>query len=157
MVREFIQKALILPELISKQTFNSASPGAGAEFDRLEYLSAILAVKVSGFGGNPDAAVLVLAVEHSDDGSAGSFEPVSDPLVGADNATKQMRDAQNKLVSTKIYAPIDGDGVVNIDMDLLGCKQYVSVVPSVEFTGGTSPTFDAVFALGLGDKDREPV
>ena len=45
-----------------------------------------------------------------------------------------------------------------MDLDLLGCKRFIKITPSVTFEGGTSPAASgAVYALALGDPAVSPV
>ena len=37
-------------------------------------------------------------------------------------------------------ATVESEAVLQINMDLLGCKRYIKVTPTITFTGGTSPS-----------------
>ena len=47
---------------------------------------------------------------------------------------------------------------VKMNLDLLGCKRYVKITPTISFTGGSSPAAaDAAYAMVLGDPTQAPV
>ena len=50
-----------------------------------------------------------------------------------------------------------GSELHNIDIDLVGCKQFIKATVAVECTGGTSPSCTATCAIALGDKNVQPV
>ena len=56
---------------------------------------------------------------------------------------------------------IDRDGflsaaLVNFDLDLVGCKQFIKIKVEVVCTGGSSASCTATAALVLGDKAYTP-
>ena len=47
---------------------------------------------------------------------------------------------------------------IKMNLDLLGCKRYIKITPTISFTGGTSPAASgAAYALVLGDPVLAPV
>ena len=56
-----------------------------------------------------------------------------------------------------IEADPAGSELHNIDIDLVGCKQFIKATVAVECTGGTSPSCTATCAIALGDKNVQPV
>ena len=47
---------------------------------------------------------------------------------------------------------------VKMNLDLLGCKRYVKITPTISFTGGSSPAAaGAAYAMVLGDPTQAPV
>ena len=98
--------------------------------DRAGFLSAVVAVKAAGSGE------VTIAVKDCDT-SGGDFQPVADPLVVLDGKAT-VKDVQN------------GD-LVNFDLDLVGCKQYIKI----EFTGEGKGEGAAVIVLG--DATNTPV
>jgi len=100
--------------------------------DRDGFLSAVLGVTAAAAG---DIAV---SVTHCDT-AAGTFEAVKDDRMFGLNTTVGTGGA----VSTSVTAA--KDELVNVGIDLIGCKQFVTV------------TAVGVFAITLGDSDRQPV
>ena len=49
-----------------------------------------------------------------------------------------------------------GGSLVNFDLDLVGCKQFLKVKVEMTCTGGSSPSCTATCALALGDKAYTP-
>ena len=50
-----------------------------------------------------------------------------------------------------------GNQLLNVDLDLVGCKRYIKATVSQSYTGGSSPSVTATCALALGDAREEPV
>ena len=115
---------------------------SGTATDRRGYLSARLGLKV-GTAGN-----LKIIVKDCDTAS-GTFAQALDTRLFMD-ATKITRDGNG--VVTDVFVAANGLAVgdeLQLDVDLLGCKQFVQVV--------VSGTGVATAALALGDRDTSPV
>ena len=121
---------------------------SGAVIDREGYLSAVFAADVGSFTGNPTGATLSIKVEHCDTDS-GSFVAVPDTKLDPEHTS-----VEGKLPD---IAVADGDAV-QVNIDLLGCKRYIKITPTISFEGGTSPAAEnAADALVLGDPAEAPV
>jgi len=99
--------------------------------DRQGFLSAVVAATVTAVGSNP---VLKFKVQHCDT-EAGTFEDITDTMAflhGAGGTVAQ-------------------DQTYNIDLDLLGCKQYIKIIPQ------PSAGVTAEYAVALGDNSAVPV
>ena len=107
---------------------------SGAAIDRQNFLSAILAATVTVAG------VLTLTITHSDDNAA--FEPITDTRISPETGT---------ITGGVINLNVEAGEIVNVDLDLLGCKQYVKVTVSGAAAAG------ATFAYALGDPADAPV
>ena len=107
---------------------------SGDAIERTGYLSAILGCVIG------TAGALTLTVTHSDDGT--TFVPVTDERVFPEKVTT------GGVFTTEEYAK---DDVVNIDLDLVGLKNYVKITAS-----GTAAT-NTTFAIALGDNGEQPV
>ncbi|GHU69918.1 hypothetical protein FACS1894184_14660 [Clostridia bacterium] len=103
---------------------------AGATVNKLNFLSAVLGVRVSA------AATLTVTAKHRDT-ETGTFENVTDPyfVVGSKSVVITADDVA------------DGPVIVNVPLDIEGCKQYIQITPSVS----------GVSALVLGDPVYAPV
>ena len=121
---------------------------SGAAIDREGYLSAVFAADVGSFTGEPTGATLSIKVEHCDTDS-GSFVAVPDTKLDPEHTS-----VEGKLPD---IAVADGDAV-QVNIDLLGCKRYIKITPTISFEGGTSPSAgSATYALVLGDPAEAPV
>ena len=119
-----------------------------AAIDREGYLSAVFAADVGSFAGEPTGATLSIKVEHCDTDS-GSFVAVPDTKLDPEHTS-----VEGKLPD---IAVADGDAV-QVNIDLLGCKRYIKITPTISFEGGTSPSAgSATYALVLGDPAEAPV
>lgn len=123
-------------------------PGAaGKVIDRGGFLSAVLAVSVGEFEGEPDGAVLSLLMEHADTAD-GEFLPVADTMVNPEQMVPAGGIPDREIA--------DGEEL-SLNLDLVGCKRYIRITPGIAFTGGTSPdAADAAYALVLGDPNVSP-
>lgn len=104
--------------------------GVGVVIDRSGFLSAVLGISVT-------AAVnesLKLEVQHCDTES-GTYEPVEDSHIGVDGILKEQT--------------VNAGDMLNVDIDLLGCKQYIKIMATTNAT--------ATYALTLGDPAQAPV
>lgn len=118
----------------------------GEVIDRHGYLSAVLAVSVSEITGDPTNTTLSLKLEHSDT-AEGTFEPVSDTMLNPEQASEnQFPDME-----------VSGEEKASINIDLLGCKRYIKITPSLKHEGGESPAGSVTCALVLGDPNVSSV
>lgn len=124
-------------------------PGAsGAVIDRHGFLSAVFAADVGSFTGDPTGASLSIKVEHCDTAN-GSFAAVPDKKLDPEHASEG-----GVLPAVAVAA----DETVQFNLDLLGCKRYIKITPTITFEGGTSPAAgSAAYALVLGDAAEAPV
>lgn len=118
---------------------------SGDAIDREGYLSAVLGVSLGAATGTP---VKVTFTEC--DTEDGSYTPVADKLVVPGKTTDDTG-------AVTIEADPAGSELHNIDIDLVGCKQFIKATVAVECTGGTSPSCTATCAIALGDKNVQPV
>lgn len=126
MKRAFFQSVLVLPYK------------SGDIIDREGYLSAVVGAVVSSGGS------MTMTVEHSDDGT--TFVPVTDERVFPEQPTKDGKYTFKESAPAEGEEAVDTTGVVNIDVDLLGLKQFVKL--TVE--GSES------LAVALGDSRVQP-
>lgn len=112
----------------------------GKLIDRQGFLSAVLGAEVTAINGNPESVSLNVEVLTGDSADGTDLALTTDPLV-------IMGDAGD------IY----GLGLYNVDIDLVGCKRYVKLVPTPVFSGGTTPGISADYAVALGDNNIQPV
>lgn len=135
---------------MKRTLFDNVAVVIGAEkaVDREGFLSAVFAVSVGAITGTPTAAKLSVKVEHCDT-AAGEFEPVPD--------TKMDPDATTLNGILKEVAVSSGQEL-KMNLDLLGCKRYIKITPTISFTGGSSPAAaNAAYALVMGDPTQAPV
>ena len=105
---------------------------SGSVTARLGYESAVLAVTVAA------GTTATVQVEHSDT-EDGTFEKVTDSRLFVDN--KVDKDGNALIVNDA-----EADAVANLNIDLIGCKEYVKIT----VTGGEAG------ALALGDATDHP-
>lgn len=122
MKRELIQNVKVQPYT------------SGDALDRTGFLSGVIGAVIG------TAGALTLTVTHSDDNT--TFEAVTDKLVFPEKQTEGGTFTTEELAV--------GD-VVNIDIDLLGLKNYVKITAS-----GAAAT-STTLAIALGDKHVQPV
>lgn len=137
MKRELIQNVKVTPHT-SEDAIN-----------REGFLSGILAVKVGSPSGSPTGMAVKLTITESDQSGTG-YAPVKDKLVCVGNAP--LDDAGAISVTTDAA----GGALVNFDLDLVGCKQFIKIKVEVVCTGGPSASCTATAALVLGDKAYTP-
>lgn len=106
----------------------------GDVINRKGLLSAIVAATIA------TAGALTITITHSDDGT--EFVPVTDKMVFPEAPTA------NGAFTTEV---LEKDDVVNVDVDLLGLKEFVKITASGTAAAG------ATFAIALGDSDSQPV
>lgn len=113
--------------------------GTAVAIDRSGFLSAIVAASVTTAADGSvttaaDGQKVAFSVTHCDTQN-GKFVAVDDDHIGIDGP---LREAAVKT----------GD-MLNVDIDLLGCKQYIKITPTTEAT--------VVYAVVLGDPAQAPV
>jgi len=115
---------------VAPQSFSGATPANGTGFDRTGYESLVVAVQAGATTGSPTAFSLTAKVQHS-----------------ADNSTFADYSVAGTVPQVAVTA---ANTLAELDVDLSGAKQYVRVVLTPSFTGGTSPTVlgGAVAVLG---------
>lgn len=102
--------------------------GTDAVIDRTGFLSAVIGANVTAAG------TIKVKLEHSD-AEDGEFTELDDPYVGVSGNLKEIE--------------VEAGDMVNIDIDLLGCKNFVKI--TVEGTA------EATCAVVLGDPAVAPV
>ena len=107
---------------------------SGSAINKLCFLSAIMGAFVGTAGD------LTFTVTHSDDGTA--FEAIADECVFPEAKTT------GGIYTIKGLAK---DDVINVDVDLLGLKDYIKITASGSAAGSTT------LALALGDAEEMPV
>lgn len=107
---------------------------SGDALDRTGFLSGVIGAVIG------TAGELTLTVTHSDDKT--TYVPVTDKLVFPDKQTEG---------GTFTTEELKVDDVVNIDIDLLGLKNFVKITAS-----GAAAT-STTLAVVLGDKHVQPV
>lgn len=114
---------------------------SGASVDRERFLSGIIGVLTNKAGS------LTIAVKHSDDGE--TFAIVTDEKTYVDQDLMASQDEETKgyLITTEVEA----ESLLNLDIDLVGLKQFICVEVSGEAADGVT------LALALGDGDAQPV
>jgi hypothetical protein len=120
-----------------------------AVIDRIGCLSGVLAVSIGSITGNPTASDLSVAITHSDT-EDGTFKPVADAMIGMEE--HPSKDGILNKIAVKT------NDELSINLDLIGCKQFIKITPTIKFTGGTSPAAaNASYALVLGDPSNSPL
>lgn len=122
---------------------------SGDAIDREGYLSAVLGVSLGAATGTPTGITVKVTFTECDT-VGGSYTPVADKLVVPGKTTDDTG-------AVTIEADPAGSELHNIDIDLVGCKQFIKATVAVECTGGTSPSCTATCAIALGDKNVQPV
>lgn len=122
---------------------------SGDAIDREGYLSAVLGVSLGAANGTPTGITVKVTFTECDT-EGGSYTPVADKLVVPGKTTDDTG-------AVTIEADHKGSELHNIDIDLVGCKQFIKATVAVECTGGTSPSCTATCAIALGDKNVQPV
>lgn len=122
---------------------------SGDAIDREGYLSAVLGVSLGAATGAPTGITVKVTFTECDT-EGGSYTPVADKLVVPGKTTDDTG-------AVTIEADPAGSELHNIDIDLVGCKQFIKATVAVECTGGTSLSCTATCAIALGDKNVQPV
>lgn len=122
---------------------------SGDAIDREGYLSAVLGVSLGAATGAPTGITVKVTFTECDTES-GSYTPVADKLVVPGKTTDDTG-------AVTIEADPAGSELHNIDIDLVGCKQFIKATVAVECTGESTPSCTATCAIALGDKNVQPV
>ena len=122
---------------------------SGDAIDREGYLSAVLGVSLGAATGAPTGITVKVTFTECDT-EGGSYTPVADKLVVPGKTTDDTG-------AVTIEADPAGSELHNIDIALVGCKQFIKATVAVECTGGTSLSCTATCAIALGDKNVQPV
>ena len=122
---------------------------SGDAIDREGYLSAVLGVSLGAAIGTPTSITIKVTFTECDTKS-GSYTPVADKLVVPGKTTDDTG-------TVTIEADPAGSELHNIDIDLVGCKQFIRATVAVECTGGSPSSCTATCAIALGDKNVQPV
>lgn len=122
---------------------------SGDAIDREGYLSAVLGVSLGAATGTPTGITVKVTFTECDT-EDGSYTPVADKLVVPGKTTDDTG-------AVTIEANPTGSELHNIDIDLVGCKQFIKATVAVECTDGSSPSCTATCAIALGDKNVQPV
>lgn len=115
---------------------SQVSTKTGEAIDRFNYRDAILHAVVGNVTGTPTAQKVVLKVQHSDTATAGDFV-----------------DAEIQGIESVLTIEQEGELHLNLD----GFKQFVRVVATATFTGGTTPKADVIGTIVLGNMVSNPV
>lgn len=122
---------------------------SGDAIDREGYLSAVLGVSLGAATGTTTGITVKVTFTECDT-EGGSYTPVSDKLVVPGKTTDDTG-------AVTIEADPAGRELHNIDIDLVGCKQFIKATVAVECTDGSAPSCTATCAIALGDKNVQPV
>lgn len=122
---------------------------SGDAIDREGYLSVVLGVSLGAATGTPTGITVKVTFTECDT-EGGSYTPVADKLVVPGKTTDDTG-------AVTIEADPAGSELHNIDIDLVGCKQFIKATVDVECTDGNSPSCTATCAIALGDKNVQPV
>lgn len=121
---------------------------SGAVVDREGFLSAVFAASIGAITGSPTSAKLIVKVEHCDTAD-GTFELASDTMLDPEHVS---------TAGVLQEVAVESKDVLQMNLDLIGCKRYIKLTPTISFTGGTSPAAGAAaYALVLGDPVDSPV
>ena len=107
---------------------------SGDAVERAGFLSGVLGAKIG------TAGALTVTVEHSDDGE--TFEAVTDKKLFIEKQTTDGAFTTDSLAA---------DDIVNIDLDLIGLKDFIKITISGAAATGT------MLAIALGDMYTQPV
>ena len=110
----------------------SAGASNGTGFDKAGALSCKLVVLTGAATGTPTTQSATAKIQHSDDNS--TFADYTPP------------DGSASVAVTAV------DSTGSVDVDLSGAKQYIRVVMTTAFTGGTTPTLLSAAAVELAGK-----
>ena len=122
---------------------------SGDAIDREGYLSAVLGVSLGAATGTPTGITVKVTFTECDT-EGGSYTPGSDKLVVPGKTTDDTG-------AVTIEADPAGSELHSIDIDLVGCKQFIKATVAVECTGGSTSSCTATCAIALGDKNVQPV
>ena len=106
----------------------------GTAIDRGSFSSCVLSVQAGAASGAPTAIEFGAKLQHSDDGAT--------DWTDYEGAEVELTEAST---------------IAEADVDLSGAKQFIRVVESLAFTGGTTPTLGTASQVVLGGPDHLPV
>lgn len=112
-----------------------AATKTGEVIDRFNFRDAIVHGLVTNVTGTPTATEVTFKVQHSDTDVTGDF-----------------KDAVIQGHATSVV--INSEGELHLNLD--GFKQYIRIVATANFTGGTSPKADLVATVVLGNPVTMP-
>lgn len=119
--------------------------------NRLGALSSVLGIQVSAADPN---TVATITVSHCDT-VGGTYAPVLDERLFLDN-TIVGRDSAGKITQASTVVPVAAGELLNLDIDLIGCDQFVKI--NAEYSAaGVAATVTATYALTLGDYNSPPL
>ena len=116
--------------------------------DREGFLSAVLGVLTGEPTGAPTGMSVKVTFTESDE-KAGTYTPVADEKLVLGHVIEEG--------VLEMETDAAGGQLIDVDLDLVGCKQYVKAKVEMACTGGTSPSCTATCALVLGDAAEMPV
>lgn len=118
--------------------------------DRLDALSGVLGISVTSADENTVATITVAHCDTSD----GEYSLVTDERLFLDDTIVE-RDAKNKSVQSIVTVGAAEGELVNIDIDLVGCKRFVKI--NVEYAAGDDVAdVTAAYVFTLGDFGQNP-
>lgn len=120
---------------LKPQSVSGSAAVDGAIINRTGFRTGKLDVAFAAASGSPSGATLNIAVLTSDSSS----------MVGA-----------TTLFQLETALSVAADGLSQYNMILDGALEYIQVVVTPTFTGGTSPASIVSASLQLGDADNEP-
>ena len=129
-------------------TNSGAAATNGTGFDRMPagvlqgYQSAAILLNVGAASGTPDSFTAIYKVQDSADNSA-----------WADLSAAVAAEAGVAVAFTTITAA----GSAEYDINLAPCRQYVRLVCTVAFVGGTTPALPVSAAWAFGGARNPPV
>lgn len=136
---------------MKRELFDNVSVVIGATddaIDRKGFLSAVFAASIGEVTGSPTNTKLSVKVEHSDT-SNGAFTAVEDTMINPEHMSREGILAEKN---------VESKDTLQLNLDLLGCKRYIKITPTITFTGGDSPSAAAAaYVLVLGDPTDSPV
>lgn len=116
--------------------------------DREGFLSAVLGVLVGKPTGTPTGIKVKVTFTESDEES-GSYTPIADKKLVIDHTIDEG--------VLELETDAAGSQLVNIDLDMVGCKRYVKAKVEMVCTGDSSPSCTATCAFVLGDPEQMPI
>lgn len=121
--------------------------------DRQKFLSAVFAIRAEGVVA--EGTTVNIKFEHCDT-AEGKFVPVTDPEL-----CPSLRIDMKTGILQNVEINVNED--VNIDLDLIGCKQFIKITAAngTETNAGSEDVEDTAAALTtaivLGDSSEVPV
>lgn len=106
----------------------------GAAIDRTGYQSCVLFAQTGAVTGSPSTQSLAAKLQHSDDGSTG-WADISGAAITAISAASSA---------------------AKVNVNLSTAKQYIRVVETAAFSGGSTPTMGVGTSVVLGGANELP-